>query len=184
MVSLTKGKHNLALGGEFALDKTMFLANLNNYGEITFSTSAPTSTGVALADFMTGQFSGFEQDAPYTTHLSTWHAAAFAQDNYRVTPRFTANLGLRWDIDTPPVDAHNRLASFVPGQQSTVVTSTTSVAPHGQAVPWGQRHRSRPHQHDVQPHFASYRFCMGSVRGWQDLDSRRSGHLLRQSQRQ
>jgi hypothetical protein len=131
MVSLTKGKHNLSLGGEFALDKTMFLANLNNYGEITFSTSAPTSTGVALADFMTGQFSGFEQDAPYTTHISTWHYAAFAQDNYRVTPRFTANIGLRWDIDTPPVDAHNRLASFVPNQQSTV----SPTAPKGQLFP-------------------------------------------------
>jgi outer membrane receptor protein involved in Fe transport len=120
MVSMTKGKHNLDLGGEFALDKTMFLANLNNYGEITFSTSAPTSTGVAMADFMTGQISSFEQDSPYTTHLSTWHTAFFAQDNYRITPRFTANLGLRWDIDTLPVDSHNRTESFVPGQQSTV----------------------------------------------------------------
>ena len=120
MVSITKGKHNLDLGGEFALDKTMFLANLNNYGEITFSTSAPTSTGVALADFMTGQISAFEQDSPYTTHLSTWHTAFFAQDNYRITPRFTANLGVRWDIDTLPVDAHNRTESFIPGQQSTV----------------------------------------------------------------
>ena len=131
MVTLTKGKHNLSVGGEFALDKTMFLANLNNYGEITFSTSAPTSTGVSLADFMTGQFSGFEQDAPYTTHLSNWHVAAFAQDNYRITPRFTANLGLRWDIDTPPVDAHNRLASFIPGQQSTV----SPTAPLGALYP-------------------------------------------------
>jgi hypothetical protein len=120
MVSMTKGKHNLDLGGEFALDKTMFLANLNNYGEITFSTTAPTSTGVAMADFMTGQISGFEQDSPYTTHLSTWHTAFFAQDNYRITPRFTANLGVRWDIDALPVDAHNRTESFIPGQQSTV----------------------------------------------------------------
>ena len=30
--------------------------------------------------------------------------------------------GVRWDIDTPPVDAHNRTASFVPGQQSTVIS--------------------------------------------------------------
>jgi len=131
LVSLTKGKHNLSLGGEFALDKTMFLANLNNYGELTFSTSAPTSTGVALADFDTGQFSSFEQDQPYVTDISTWHVAAFAQDNYRITPRFTANLGLRWDIDTPPVDAHNRTGSFVPGQQSTVSPS----APLGDLFP-------------------------------------------------
>ena len=146
MVSLTKGKHNLSVGGEFALDKTMFLANLNNYGEITFSTSAPTSTGVSLADFMTGQFSGFEQDAPYTTHISTWHYAAFAQDNYRITPRFTANLGLRWDIDSPPVDAHNRTASFIPGQQSTV----SPTAPKGALYPGDKRHRSRHHHHAVQ----------------------------------
>ncbi|MGD0481228.1 MAG: carboxypeptidase-like regulatory domain-containing protein [Terracidiphilus sp.] len=120
MVSMTKGKHNLDLGGEFSLDKTMFLANLNNYGEITFSTSAPTSTGVALADFMTGQISAFEQDSPYVTHLSTWHVAAFAQDDYRITTRLTVNLGLRWDIDTPPTESKNRTESFVPGQQSTI----------------------------------------------------------------
>ena len=48
VVSLTKGKHSLSLGGEFALDKTMFFANLNNYGDITFATSAPTSTGNAI----------------------------------------------------------------------------------------------------------------------------------------
>ena len=123
MVSINKGKHNLDLGGEFALDKTMFLANLNNYGSITFSTSAATSTGVAMADFMTGQINSFEQDSTYTTHLSTWHTAFFAQDNYRITPRFTANLGLRWDIDSLPVDSHDRTESFVPGQQSTVATA-------------------------------------------------------------
>jgi hypothetical protein len=120
MVTLTKGKHNLSLGGEFSLDKTMFLANLNNYGEISFSTSAPTSTGVALADFLTGQISVFEQDSPYVTHLSTWHTAFFAQDNYRITPRITANIGVRWDIDTPPTESHDRTESFIPGQQSTV----------------------------------------------------------------
>ena len=127
VVSMIKGKHSLSLGGEFALDKTMFLADLNNYGDVGFATSAPTSTGIALADFITGQTSSFEQDTPYVTHLSTWHFAAFAQDNYRITPRFTVNLGLRWDIDTPPVDAHNRTASFIPGQQSTI----TPAAPKG-----------------------------------------------------
>jgi outer membrane receptor protein involved in Fe transport len=131
VVSMTKGKHNLSLGGEFALDQTMFEANLNNYGDVTFSTSAPTSTGVTLADFDAGQISAFEQDTTYTTHLSTWHTALFAQDNYRITPRFTANLGLRWDIDTPPVDPHNRTASFVPNQQSTV----SPAAPKGMLFP-------------------------------------------------
>ncbi len=127
VVSMTKGKHNLSLGGEYALDKTMFAANLNNYGDVGYSTSAPTSTGLTIADFITGNINSFEQDTTYITHLSTWHIAVFAQDNYRITPRLTANIGLRWDIDTPPVDAHNRTATFVPGQQSTV----TPAAPKG-----------------------------------------------------
>ena len=131
MVSLVKGKHSLFIGGEFGLDKTMFDANLLNFGSISFATSAPTSTGNVTSDWVTGQASSFEQDSPYTTHLSTWHYAAFAQDNYRVTPRFTANIGIRWDIDTPPVDPHNRTESFVPGQQSTVAP----LAPKGLCSP-------------------------------------------------
>ncbi len=109
----------------------MFDANLLNFGSISFATSAPTSTGNVTSDWVTGQASSTEQDSPYTTHLSTWHYAVFAQDNYRITPRFTANLGIRWDIDTPPVDPHNRTESFIPGQQSTVAP----LAPKGIVVP-------------------------------------------------
>jgi hypothetical protein len=131
MVSITKGKHSLFLGGEFSLDKTMFFADLLNFGSISFSTSAPTTTGNVFSDWVTGQASSAEQDSPYVTHLSTWHYAAFAQDNYRITPRFTANLGIRWDIDTPPVDAHNRTETFIPGKQSTVAP----LAPKGLLFP-------------------------------------------------
>jgi hypothetical protein len=131
MVSMTKGKHSLFFGGEFGLDKGMFAANLDNFGVFNFSSSAPTTTGNALADFVTGQVSSMEQDTPYHTLMSAWHTAVFFQDNYRVTPRFTANLGVRWDIDTPPVESSNLTDAFVPGQQSTVVPS----APLGMLFP-------------------------------------------------
>jgi hypothetical protein len=131
LVSLTKGRHNFAIGGEFSLDKTMFFADLLNFASISFATSAPTSTGNVTSDWVTGQASSAEQDSPYVTHLSTWHTAAFIQDDFRATPRFTLNAGLRWDIDTPPVDAHNRTESFVPGQQSTVAP----LAPKGIIFP-------------------------------------------------
>jgi Carboxypeptidase regulatory-like domain len=131
MVSITKGKHSLFIGGEFSLDKTMFFADLLNFSQINFATSAPTTTGNVFSDWVTGQASSAEQDSPYVTHLSTWHYAAFVQDDYRITPRFTANLGVRWDVDTPPVDAHNRTESFIPGQQSTVAP----LAPKGIVFP-------------------------------------------------
>jgi hypothetical protein len=63
--------------------------------------------------------------------MSAWHTAVFAQDNYRITPRFTANLGIRWDIDTPPVESHDHTVSWLAGQQSTVVPT----APLGMLFP-------------------------------------------------
>ena len=131
MVSMTKGKHTLTYGGEFALDKGMFVGNLYNFGVFSFQNSAPTTTGNALSDFVTGMINTMEQDTPYHTLESAWHSAVFLQDNYRITPRFTANLGIRWDIDTPPVESHNLTAAFVPGQQSTVVPT----APLGMLFP-------------------------------------------------
>ncbi len=131
MVTWNKGRHNLSIGGEFALDKTMFFADLLNFGSLSFATSAPTSTGNVTADWVTGQASSVEQDSPYTTHLSTWHTAAFLQDDFRATPHLTINAGIRWDIDTPPVDAHDRTASFIPGQQSSVAP----LAPKGLVFP-------------------------------------------------
>jgi hypothetical protein len=131
MVSTTKGKHTLYYGGEFALDKGMFVGNLYNFGVFSFSSSAPTTTGNGLSDFVTGQVASMEQDTPYHTLESAWHTALFVQDNYRITPRFTANLGVRWDIDTAPVESQNLTAGFVPGQQSTVVPS----APLGMVFP-------------------------------------------------
>ena len=130
MISMTKGKHTLYYGGELALDKGMFVGNLYNFGVFAFG-SGPTTTGNQLADFVTGQVGTMEQDTPYHTLQSAWHTALFFQDNYRITQRFTANLGVRWDLDTPPVESSNLTAAFVPGQQSTVVTS----APLGMLFP-------------------------------------------------
>ncbi|HKR27274.1 MAG TPA: carboxypeptidase regulatory-like domain-containing protein, partial [Acidobacteriaceae bacterium] len=131
MVSMVKGRHSLYYGGELALDKGMFVGNLYNFGVFSFQNSAPTTTSNALADFVTGQVNTMEQDTPYHTLTSAWHTAVFVQDDFRVTPRFTANLGVRWDIDTPPVESSNLTASFIPGQQSTVVPS----APLGMVFP-------------------------------------------------
>ena len=101
----------------------MIVGNLDNFGIFTFQSSAPTTTGNALADFVTGQVNTMEQDTPYHGLLSDWHTACFLQDNYRIRPELTANLGLRWDIDVPPVESSNLTATFVPNVQSTVVPS-------------------------------------------------------------
>jgi hypothetical protein len=139
LVSMTKGRHTLNFGAELALDKNMIVGNLYNFGVFTFQTSAPTSTGNALADFVTGQVNTMEQDTPYHGLLSDWHTAVFIEDDYRITPKLIANLGLRWDFDTPPVESSNLTATFVPNVQSTVVPSAPLglLFPGDKGVPRG-----------------------------------------------
>jgi hypothetical protein len=139
LVSMTKGKHSINFGAELALDKNMIVGNLDNFGVFSFQTSAPTTTGNALGDFVTGQVNTMEQDTPYHGLLSDWHTAFFVQDEYRVTPRVTANLGLRWDIDVPPVESSNLTGTFVPGVQSTVIPTAPLglLYPGDKGVPRG-----------------------------------------------
>ena len=115
--SWTRGPHAIKAGGEFSYNKTVQDTLLNNYGVFTFSS---TVTKNALADFMIGIPSNVTQDAPVTALWNSWYGALFVQDEYRISPRVTLNLGLRWDVQQPGTDPQNRFTTWVPGQQSTV----------------------------------------------------------------
>src|SRR5215813_8466362 len=122
--SWAKGRHALKFGGEVSLDKDIQQTLLNNYGVFTFNNSV---TKNALADFMIGIPSAITQDAPVTGYTNSWYTALFAQDDFRIHPRLTLNLGLRWDVQTPPTDPLNRVVNYVPGLKSTV----NAIAPAG-----------------------------------------------------
>ncbi len=123
--SWNKGRHALKIGGELSLNKDIQDTLLNNYGVFTFSNVV---TRNALADFMLGIPSGLTQDAPVTAFTNSWYTATFIQDDFRIHPRLTLNLGLRWDIQTAPTDPYNRVDTYVFGQKSTV----NPLAPTGQ----------------------------------------------------
>src|SRR5581483_4524269 len=114
LVTWTKGNHNIQWGGESVLDKSQKVANLTNFGSYSFNGGA---TGNAFADFLIGKPSSAQQDAPAYVSAVTLTSSLFLQDDWRLNPRLTLNLGVRWDIQTPPVDTANRESAFVPGQQ-------------------------------------------------------------------
>jgi Carboxypeptidase regulatory-like domain len=121
IVSRVSGKHSVDFGSEVSLDKDILVSDLDNWGAFSFATSAPQTTKNVLADFVTGRPASMEQDAPVTLLGNSWYFALFLQDNYRITPRLTVNLGLRYDMQTPPTDPQNKESTFVPGRQSTII---------------------------------------------------------------
>ena len=131
MVSTSKGKHSLALGGEISLEKDFLFGNLYNFGVFNFNNSAPTTTSNALSDFVTGQVTNMEQDTPYESRINNWYYALYAQDSYKLRPNLTFNVGLRWDVQTSPTETSDHASTFIPGVQSTKVPS----APLGMLYP-------------------------------------------------
>jgi hypothetical protein len=120
VASSTHGRHTVSFGAELSLDKDIQQTLLDNYGVFTFSGSGKQSTGNALADFELGLPSAMEQDSPITPYTNSWNLGVFIQDDFRVVPRLTVNLGIRWDLQTPPTDPQNRESSFELGVQSKV----------------------------------------------------------------
>ena len=118
VLSWTRGRHTLKFGGELALNKDIQQTLLNDYGVFSFS---GVKTGNALADFVTGLPVTMNQDAPITALDNYWVAGLFAQDDFRIHPRLTLNLGLRYELQTAPTDPFNREATFEQGVQSQVL---------------------------------------------------------------
>jgi hypothetical protein len=120
LFAYNKGSHSVTFGGEVSLNKDTQLTDLNNYGVFNFASTSTARTGNALSDFVAGYANSQTQDAPVDALDNSWFYALFAQDNWRVRPNLTINLGVRWDVQTAPTDPQNKESTFVPGQQSTV----------------------------------------------------------------
>jgi hypothetical protein len=136
LITWTRGKHTLQFGGELSLDKAAKAAYLNNYGQITFSGVMSKN---ALGDFMLGIPSSFEQDSPALTRTSAFTYASYVQDDYRVNTRLTLNLGVRYDVQTAPVESSDHNVTYIAGKQSTRFPNAPAgvVFPGDAGVPRG-----------------------------------------------
>jgi outer membrane receptor protein involved in Fe transport len=121
-VRWTTPRHEIAVGFDYTYGKGDTINNFKANGRYTFNGSAPF-TGDALADFMLGKFQSFEQGVGEYKGTRTHSIATFIQDTFRVNPKLTLNLGLRWEPFFPYTDANNRMAGYRPGQESTVFTN-------------------------------------------------------------
>jgi hypothetical protein len=116
-----KNNHSFKFGYSY---QKMFL-NTNNRntsaGSFTFnrlSTAVPGdnsgNSGSSFASFMLGEVYSGGFTVPNTEMLRFPYHAAFVQDDWKVTPRLTLNIGLRWEVNMGVFEKHDRLSYFDP----------------------------------------------------------------------
>ena len=111
-VSLLRGKHAYKFGGEVILNTADPFITANGKGSIRFQNLSSFLLGNVRNS---GTLSALLVGDPLR-HLSNQQYAAFAQDDWRVTPRLIVNLGLRYELSTVVKDRDNKLGNFDPTQ--------------------------------------------------------------------
>jgi hypothetical protein len=90
------GRHNLQFGAYFVAAQKNEMSGLFVNGYLTFDVSSAVSTGNAFADLLMGQVASYSQGSNQITFYNRYRILEpYLQDDFRVTDRFTLNLGLR-----------------------------------------------------------------------------------------
>lgn len=120
-LSWIRGKHSIRFGGEYRYDKFFQAGNEFARGVFEFNgqyTANPTTMtgGNSAADFLLGTTSRAEISiALAQADFRASNVALYIDDAYRVTPRLTVNLGLRWEFFQPYYDKlENQVNLWIP----------------------------------------------------------------------
>ena len=138
ILTLVRGRHTIKMGGEF--DKSY--QNYTNWGDVSSGNFAFNGIGTAqfwpnsnypdttggygtvasgspYADFLLGQVYGWYVYDYEETGARMWNAAGFVQDDFKVLPNLTFNLGMRYQYQSGWGEVKNRFGSFDPSLLNT-----------------------------------------------------------------
>ncbi len=132
-----RGRHSMKFGLDVRRE-AMTIAFINRpNGDMTFSGGR---SGNSAADFLLGLPA--QVRATTTQAIQDgwgWLFAGYVQDEFRITPSLTLNLGLRYELPTPFVDKNDAITAFRTGVQSQVYPNAPAglVYPGDPGVPRG-----------------------------------------------
>jgi hypothetical protein len=135
-LDLIRGKHEIHTGidlranqmnvGTEAFQDGFWIVGL--FGAFTGVGSAPGNTEADLLMGMTG-LGVHDQTYGGAVTGRRWKIyRPFVEDDWRITPSLTLNLGLAWDMTTPVTEVHNRMADYIPSTGQLLIAGKNGVS--------------------------------------------------------
>jgi hypothetical protein len=129
-LDLIRGKHEIHAGidlrdNQMNVGTAAFGAGFWLVGTFGNFTGAGLAAGDPEADLLMGIVGGAIHDQTYNGAVTgrRWNIIRpFVEDDWRITPSLTLNLGLAWDLTTPISEVHNRMADYIPSAGYTPST--------------------------------------------------------------
>jgi Carboxypeptidase regulatory-like domain len=187
------GPHDLKFGFDGRIHQINYIQTNAPVGFFSFNADASNACpsgfdacgGDSMASFMMGQMTqncasngcGSYEEIQFRPATTSYQYGFFAQDNWKVTPKLTLNLGLRYDFTLPRTDRYNHQDWFDPNATSplnggsltynSLVTGQPVTIPlHGGEVfaSSSQRTNYVTDWSDIQPRFGfAYQFLPNTV---------------------
>jgi Carboxypeptidase regulatory-like domain len=119
----TRGKHTFKFGGSYMRQDKNQQLQADVQGDYAFDGSQ--YSGSSYLNFVLGLAKTYQQlQEQRTDYWLTNNYAGYATDNWRLLPRLTLNLGIRYDLMPHTYEKHNNVANFVPSAYDPTQAAT------------------------------------------------------------
>lgn len=144
-LDLIRGKHEIHtgldlrvnqmnVGTEAFQDGFWLVGAFGNFSGYTCPVTTPNPCGAPgnpEADLLMGITGGAIHDQTYNGAITgrRWKIVRpFVEDDWRVIPSLTLNLGLAWDMTTPITEIHNRMSDYIPSTEQLLIAGKNGVS--------------------------------------------------------